>query len=74
MAHPAFLDGRIDTGFINKHYTAAHAVQENPQETLAAALAAALLVNGQHEPVASGSNGQAEPMSNWKRLRQETFR
>jgi acetyl-CoA carboxylase biotin carboxylase subunit len=74
MAHPAFLDGGIDTGFINKHYTAAHAVQENPQETLAAALAAALLVNGQHEPVASGSNGQAEPMSNWKRLRQETFR
>jgi len=74
LNHPAFLQGEINTGFVDKHYASRPGSQDNAERRLAAALAATLLTSGQLAPAHLRSNGQLESKSNWKLLRQESLR
>jgi len=74
LDHPAFLSGDINTGFVEKYYSASATSQRDAAETLAAALAATLLTNAQRQSFKPEFDGQLEPKSNWRLLRRESLR
>lgn len=68
MNHPAFVEGRFDTKFIDTYFTPSELQPHDPQEAEAAALAAALLHLAERPKTGSGTPGKTAE-SNWQRNR-----
>ncbi len=68
-----FLQGNIDTRFVEKHFTPNLLLRSSSDQELAAAIAAVLMGTRRKEPQAA-LNGVVQDSSRWKESRKEVFR
>ena len=69
MEHPAFTSGKFDTHFVSKYFSAEKISESTDDESEIAAVAAALVLNGNQSNKNADNNSSSTSVSKWKNRR-----